>query len=90
MTALFYEEGTPAQIFDSPLKDRTRRFINRLKVFEACFGKSDFDYPGIMSSLEQFCFSHMINRKFIYKIQIVIEELCLNTILPKMDNDRKA
>ncbi len=86
---VIYEEGTPAQIFDSPLKDRTRRFINRLKVFEARFGTSDFDYPGMMSRLEHFCFRNMIDRKFMYKIQTVVEELCLNTILPKMDSGRQ-
>lgn len=82
-----YEEGTPEQVFDSPVQDRTRRFIKRLKVFEARFSAADFDYPGTVSLIEQFGFRHMINRSLIHKTQTILEELCLNTILPEMDSN---
>ncbi len=41
-----YEDGTPEQIFDHPQRDRTRRFIRKLKVLELEVKDPFFDYPG--------------------------------------------
>ena len=57
------EEGTPEQVFDAPRKDKTRQFINRLRVFEASLHKNSPDCSGLISGLEQFGFRYMISRR---------------------------
>ena len=79
-----YEEGTPEEIFDRPKRDNTRRFIRRLKVFEETIRNRDFDFIGINTRLEEFGFHHMISRKTVLNAQTVFEELCVQTLLPKL------
>ena len=38
-----YEEGTPQQIFESPLKEKTRSFIHRIRSFHRRITSVDFD-----------------------------------------------
>lgn len=83
-----YEEGSPEQIFDHPQKELTRRFIRKLKVFEKTILKKDFDYLGMMSELEHFGRVHFMNQKTIYRINVIVEELCYLTILPELREDQ--
>ncbi|HAG70197.1 MAG TPA: amino acid ABC transporter ATP-binding protein [Lachnospiraceae bacterium] len=78
---VIYEEGSPEQIFDSPQKDRTRQFINHLKVFEKTIDAEECDYLELISEIEQFAYKNLINRKLVYRMQTLTEELCINTIL---------
>ena len=75
-----YEDGTPEQIFNNPQKERTRRFIRKLKVFEASVESADFDFIGIVSEIEKYGFKNRINSKSVYRIQVVFEELCKQII----------
>ena len=79
-----YEDGTPEQIFDHPQKERTIRFIRRLKVYEKCITSRDFDFIGMMSELEEFGRKNMISQKMIYRAQTVFEELCVQILLPQL------
>ena len=81
------EEGTPEQVFDAPRKDKTRQFINRLRVFEASLHKNSPDCSGLISSLEQFGFRYMISRRLMNRMLILVEELCMNTVLPLLEAD---
>ena len=80
-----YEQGTPEEIFDHPKRERTRRFIKRLKAFEERITSEDFDFPGINTRLEEFGRSHMMNQRTIVGTQTVFEELCVEIILPKLE-----
>ena len=82
-----YEDGTPEQIFEHPEKERTRQFINRLKVFDIDVASRDFDFVGVMSRLEEFGRRHMMPQKTIFYLQSVFEELCVQTVLPKLGED---
>ena len=84
---IIYEEGTPEQIFDAPKKDKTRQFINRLRVFETTIRKNSPDYDGVINGLEQFCLRYMISRMLMNRMLILIEELCMNTIMPVLEDD---
>ena len=79
-----YEEGTPEEIFDHPKREKTIRFIRQLKVHEARIASRDFDFIGLMSELEEFGRKHQISQKTIYRMQMVFEEMCVQTLLPKM------
>ena len=82
-----YEDGTPEQIFDHPQRERTRQFIRRLKVFEIIIDSPDFDFIGIISQLEQFGRKHEMGQKNIYRIQNIFEELCMQTLVPRIGNE---
>ncbi|MCQ2771443.1 MAG: amino acid ABC transporter ATP-binding protein [Clostridia bacterium] len=83
---VIYEEGTPEEIFENPKKDLTRQFIKHLNVLSATIEKPGFDFYGFNSTIEVFGRNHMLEQKHIFKIQSVVEELCVQTILPTLPN----
>ena len=86
---IIYEEGTPEEIFNAPKKDKTRQFINRLQVLEMLIGKTGFDTAEQFARIEQFGSRHMISRRIVNRMLTVVEELCIQTILPMLDRDRE-
>ena len=79
-----YEQGTPEEIFDHPKKERTRRFIRHLKVFEETVTSRDFDFIGINTSIEEFGRQHQMEQRTILGAQTVFEELGVQTVLPHL------
>ena len=83
-----YEDGTPEQIFDDPQGEITRRFIRRLKVFEATIESRDFDFIGMMSSLETYGYKNRIPPKTVYRIESLFEELCEEILMPVLPDPK--
>ena len=81
-----YEDGTPEQIFDHPKKEKTARFIRQIKVLENQISSKDFDFIGFISELEEFGRRSMISQKVIYRAQVVFEELCVQLVLPQLQD----
>ena len=79
-----YEEGTPEQIFDHPQKEKTIRFIKRIKSFESEITSKDFDFIAWNSNVEQFGRKNRMSQKCVYRIQAVFEELAVQIILPEL------
>ncbi len=82
-----YEDGTPEQIFDNPQKEKTARFIKRIKVFENVIKSKDFDFIGFNTCLEEFGRRSGISQKAIYRMQSVFEELCVQIVIPEFKKD---
>ena len=80
-----YEDGSPEQIFASPKRDRTRRFIQRLKVLELAVRSRDYDFPGTVSAIENYCRKNLIGPRTCGRIQLVFEELVQQILLPVLD-----
>lgn len=78
---VIYEDGTPQQVFDNPVKEKTRRFIRQLKVLSEVIDKTGFDFPAINSSLELFGRKQMMSQKQIYIMQLVFEELVMQKLV---------
>ena len=81
-----YEDGSPEQIFDNPQKERTRQFIRHLKVLEYPITTKNFDFIGLNTQIEEFGRKHRISQRSIYNIQAFIEEMCVQIILPQLQN----
>ena len=81
-----YEDGTPEQIFDNPQKERTRQFIRHLKVLEYPITSKDFDFIGFNTQIEEFGRKHCVSQRSIYNIQAFIEEMCVQIILPQLQD----
>ena len=58
---IIYEEGTPEQIFDHPVKERTRAFVNGLKVLHIHVNSESFDFIGTQSQIEEYCYKNPVS-----------------------------
>ncbi len=58
-----HEDGSPEQIFESPVHSATKAFIQRIRkeVFE--IGDNDFDFLGMHSTISAFCHKYGIGEK---------------------------
>ena len=84
---IIYEEGPPEKIFDSPEKDKTRQFVHHLQVFEVQMRKNEVNEMDLGTGIEQFGYRHMVDRRLVNQMHVIVEELCLNTVLPFLDDD---
>ena len=80
-----YEDGTPEEIFDNPKKERTIRFIRHLKVLEKTITSKNFDFLGFNTEIEEFGRKNQISQKSIYRTQVSFEELCMQIIMPHLE-----
>ncbi len=80
-----YEDGTPEQIFENPVKEKTRRFIRRLKVLELEIKGRDFDFPGLAGEILNYCTKNQISSKLSYNISLVFEEMVQQVLIPQLE-----
>ncbi len=78
-----YEDGTPEQIFDHPVRNRTRAFVNRLKVLFFSISSPDYDYIAMTEKLQQFGEKNLLSRRRIESMQHIFEEVCATNIVPR-------
>lgn len=71
---LVYEEGTPEQIFDHPLKERTKAFINRVRSYSYRVCSQDYDLYAMNAEIEVFCEKQVVPKKTRSNLQLLIEE----------------
>lgn len=76
-----YEDGPPEQIFEHPTRERTRTFVRRLKTFELEITSPTFDFIEVSTGIEEFGRRQLLSQKQINSLQIVFEELCVQTLL---------
>ena len=72
-------------MFDNPQKERTRQFIRHLKVLEYTITSKNFDFIGLNTQIEEFGRKHRVSQRTIYNLQSYIEEMCVQIILPKLN-----
>ena len=80
-----YEDGPPEQIFDDPQREKTRRFIRKLKVFELEIDSKNCDFLGSQGLVEQYCAKNRLSRKEEMRLQLIFEELVHQILIPAMD-----
>ena len=80
-----YEDGTPAQIFTDPKKERTRRFIFRVRSWEYILTPGGLDMHEMMGSLEEFCRHQFMGRKTAGQCQLAVEELTVSYLRPALE-----
>lgn len=72
---VIYEQGTPAQIFDQPQREKTRAFIHRIRSVCLRIDSPDFDLYAINAELEQFCEKQILPKKTRQHLLLLVEEL---------------
>ena len=72
---LVYEEGSPEQIFENPLKEKTRAFINRVRSFSYRISSADYDLYAMNAEIEMFCEKQILPKKSRHDVLLLVEEL---------------
>jgi polar amino acid transport system ATP-binding protein len=72
---LVYEEGTPAQIFGDPQKERTRAFIHRIRSVTRHVASADYDLYAINGEIEAFCEKQLLSHRTCQNLLLLTEEL---------------
>ncbi len=70
-----YEEGSPDQIFDNPLKGKTRAFINRVRSLQIYIESKDYDLYALHAEMQAFCEKHLLDRDLTLNVQLMAEEV---------------
>ena len=81
---IIYEEGSPDQIFDHPVKEKTRQFIKRLKSISIEISNPQVDYPNILHKLEIFGREAMVAPSLLRHIILGFEEVVMQNVLVKL------
>ncbi len=74
---IIYEEGPPQQIFEHPVKEKTKAFIHRVRSMNFSISSRNFDLYALQAEIEIFCEKHMISRKISEDAQLIAEEILM-------------
>ena len=77
-------------IFGNPQKESTRQFVRNLRVLEYPINSKDFDFIGFNTKIEEFGRKHRISQKTIFNLQLYIEEMFMQIIIPQIKNKVEA
>ena len=72
---IIYEEGTPAQIFENPQKEKTRAFINRVRSFHYHISSANYDLYAMNAEIEAFCEKQILPKKTRHNVVLLVEEM---------------
>ena len=79
-----YEEGTPEQVFEHPRREKTRRFIRRLKTMELEIPEGQVAFAQVQQRLEQFGKDALLPASVMRRVSLAVEELVLQLVIPEL------
>ena len=80
------EDGTPEQIFEHPVREKTRQFIHRLRTRAFEIGAADrFDFLGALSDIDSFARENQLTPMEMRDLQLIFEEMIMQSIVPHLD-----
>ena len=85
-----WESGPPEQIFEHPQRQETYEFIFRVRSWEWTIDHLDFDFPAMTSSLTSFCARQFLGRRVTNTLQLAVEELSVQCLVPMARNHEIA
>ena len=83
-----YEEVTPEEIFENPKREKTRRFVKRLKVLEIDIESRTYDFLGTQSVIEDYCVKNQVPYSLAKQIHLAFEEAVHQCIVCTMEKPR--
>ena len=83
---VIFEEGTPVQIFERPVREKTRAFIHKIRTFTFDIRSRGFDLYGLNAGIEAFGRRQFLSEKQVHDIQLVLEELLLHKLPGKLSD----
>lgn len=86
---VIYEQGTPEQIFEHPQREKTRRFVQRLKLLEEELDPKHIDYAVLNEHMAQFASRLGLSDRSARNLQLGLEETLNGLLLPSLrEEDR--
>ena len=82
-----YEEGTPAEIFDHPKKEKTRAFIRQIRKMELTISSFDFDYSGIVAKIERYAQTAMLDSYARRNLMLTFDEIFMEDLIITLRQD---
>lgn len=82
-----YEEGSPKEIFENPKREKTRAFIQRLRILKEEITSTDFDLYKLNADIEAFCGKYTVDKATLRNILLLIEEILVQMLLPGKEED---
>lgn len=76
-----WESGTPEQIFEHPRRKETHDFIFRVRSWEARIDAFDYDFPRMLSELEDYCARQFFGRKQTNACIVLLEDLVCDRLV---------
>ncbi len=80
---VIYEDGTPEQIFDNPVGERTQIFIKRVRTISRHFDSRNTDLYGLLGEIHNFCFLYGLDGALARKVEKAVQRvlsICLNSL----------
>lgn len=72
---LIYESGPAREIMDSPVREKTCSFINRLRNFRYTIESSDYDLYAMNAEMNLFCEKHFFSREMTQSTHRTVEKV---------------
>ena len=79
-----YESGPAKELFENPVRPKTKAFLRRIDMLNFNLSKEDFDLYHIQSKVVEFAEKQMLDSKQIKALYSVLEELLINIIFPEI------
>ena len=76
-----WEEGTPTQIFENPVRPETREFVFRVKSWDWDVASSSLDFLQMMSSMEDYCRRQFMGARESNACILLVEELVAGCLI---------
>ena len=86
---VIYEQGTPEQIFEHPQKEKTRQFVQRLKLLEEELDPKNIDYAALNTNMAQFALRLGLSDRAARYLQLALEEILNGLLLPSLGEEDK-
>ncbi|MCR5098131.1 MAG: amino acid ABC transporter ATP-binding protein [Lachnospiraceae bacterium] len=80
-----YEDGTPQQIFDAPVGEKTRRFVRGLKVLELDIQNTIYDFLGMQTAIEEYCVKNQMPYRMAKHIHLTFEETVQQNLIAEYE-----
>ena len=77
---VIYEQGTPAEIFDGPKREKTISFVNKIKYFSFEIRTRDFDLMRLQGGIQTFGEKYGLDVRKINRLQVCCEELIMELL----------
>ena len=72
---VIYEQGTPAEIFDAPKREKTISFIHKIRYFTYEIRERRFDLMQMQGGIQNFGEKYGMVPKHIFRLRLCCEEL---------------
>ncbi|MDO8899099.1 MAG: amino acid ABC transporter ATP-binding protein, partial [Bacteroidales bacterium] len=74
---IIYEEGPPEQIFENPVREKTKAFIHRIRSLDIRISSPNYDLYAIQAEMLTFCDKHFLPHRVSDFTLLMAEEVLL-------------